>query len=60
MGRTEIIYLVFGIVLSLALVFDLGIISKKNATITVKKALLQKIFITTKTLIPYATILKLM
>ncbi|TKK68044.1 TerC/Alx family metal homeostasis membrane protein [Ilyomonas limi] len=44
MDRTEIIYLVFGIALLLALVFDLGIISKKNTTITVRKALLQTIF----------------
>ncbi len=44
MGTTEIIYLVFGIVLSLALLLDLGIISKKNANITVKKALLQTVF----------------
>ena len=37
-------YLVFGIVLILALVFDLGLLSKKNKTITIKQALLQTFF----------------
>jgi tellurite resistance protein TerC len=44
MNRTEIIYIVFGIALLLALVLDLGVISKKNTTITVRKALLQTLF----------------
>ncbi len=41
MDRTQIIYLVFGVALLVALIFDLGVISKKNVTITIKKALLQ-------------------
>ncbi len=41
MDRTLIIYLVFGVALLVALVFDLGVISKKHQTITIKKALLQ-------------------
>lgn len=41
MDRTTITYLVFGIALLAALVFDLGVINKKRSTITIKKALLQ-------------------
>jgi len=44
MTSTEIIYLVFGIVLTTALVFDLGLLSKKNKTITIKAALRQTLF----------------
>ena len=41
MDTTLVIYLVFGLALLVALVFDLGIISKKHAVITIQKALLQ-------------------
>jgi len=41
MDRTLIIYIVFGIALLVALALDLGIISKRQSHITVKKALLQ-------------------
>src|SRR3954454_6773395 len=41
MDRTLIIYIVFGIALLVALALDLGIISKKQSHITLKKALLQ-------------------
>ncbi len=41
MDRTTVIYLVFGVALLVALVVDLGVISKKHTTITIKKALLQ-------------------
>ncbi len=41
MDRTTVTYLVFGLALLVALVFDLGVISKKNSVITIKKALLQ-------------------
>lgn len=41
MHRTIIMYFVFGLALLIALIFDLGIISKKHSVITVKKALLQ-------------------
>ena len=41
MDKTIIIYLVFGIALLVALVFDLGIINKRNTAINIKKALLQ-------------------
>jgi tellurite resistance protein TerC len=38
------VYLVFGIVMVLALAFDLGLLSKKNQTITIRQALFQTIF----------------
>lgn len=44
MTPDQITYLTFGILLTVALVFDLGLISKRNATITMKKALYQTIF----------------
>ena len=44
MSRELITYIIFGAVLALALVFDLGLISKKNKEITIKKALVQTIF----------------
>jgi tellurite resistance protein TerC len=44
MNHVQVTYLVFGIVLTVALVFDLGLLSKKTATITIKKALWQTIF----------------
>lgn len=44
MHTTQIIYIVFGIVLLTALFFDLGIISKKNVEITIKKAFIQTAF----------------
>ena len=40
----QITYLVFGIVLVLALVFDLGLLSKKGQTVTIKQALYQTFF----------------
>jgi tellurite resistance protein TerC len=42
--HSQFAYLIFGIVLVLALVFDLGLLSKKGAVITIKKALLQTAF----------------
>lgn len=44
MSRDTISYIVFGIVLIFALIFDLGLLSKKGKTVTIKKALLQTIF----------------
>jgi tellurite resistance protein TerC len=44
MNADQITYLVFGILLVLALVFDLGILSKKNQAISIKKALWQTLF----------------
>ncbi|MBS1655898.1 MAG: tellurium resistance protein TerC, partial [Bacteroidetes bacterium] len=44
MTTTQITYLVFGIVLTLAVIFDLGLLSKRSATISIKKALLQTLF----------------
>jgi len=44
MNSTEWSYLVFGIVLILALIFDLGLLSKKGQTISIKKALFQTTF----------------
>lgn len=40
----QITYLIFGAALILALVFDLGLLSKKGAVVTLKKALVQTIF----------------
>ena len=44
MTHSQFAYLIFGIVLVLALIFDLGLLSKKGAIITIKKALLQTAF----------------
>ncbi|WP_240965705.1 TerC/Alx family metal homeostasis membrane protein [Pseudoflavitalea sp. G-6-1-2] len=44
MTSDQLTYLVFGIVIVLALAFDLGLLSKKNTHITLRKALLQTIF----------------
>jgi tellurite resistance protein TerC len=44
MSQTTVTYIVFGAVLILALVFDLGLLSRKNKTITIKKALWQTLF----------------
>jgi tellurite resistance protein TerC len=44
MTTDQLSYLVFGLVLLLALVFDLGLLSKKNKKITIKQALYQTLF----------------
>lgn len=44
MSTHTIVYFVFGIVLVLALVFDLGLLSKKNKVVTIKQALYQTMF----------------
>lgn len=44
MTAHQIVYLVFGIVLVLALMLDLGLLSKKGQKITLKQALYQTIF----------------
>src|ERR1700733_15588081 len=44
MTPSQITYLTFGLVLILAVIFDLGLLSKKNAAVTMKKALLQTCF----------------
>jgi len=44
MSNTQISFLVFGIILSLAIGFDLGLFSKKGAEVTIRKALWQTIF----------------
>jgi len=44
MSVDQITYLTFGIVLVFALVLDLGLMSKKNSSISIKKALFQTIF----------------
>lgn len=44
MSTEMITYLGFGAVLILALIFDLGLLSKKNTQITIKKALWQTVF----------------
>jgi tellurite resistance protein TerC len=44
MDRSTLTYLIFGIVLFLAIFFDLGLLTKKRSTVTIKKALLQTAF----------------
>lgn len=44
MDRSLLSYLTFGVVLLLAVVFDLGLLSKKGRTVSIKKALLQTAF----------------
>ena len=44
MTADQISYVVFGLVLLLALVFDLGLLSKKNKKVTIKQALYQTFF----------------
>ncbi|MDP1844101.1 MAG: TerC/Alx family metal homeostasis membrane protein [Sediminibacterium sp.] len=44
MSTHSIVYLVFAIVISIALVFDLGLLSKKNQKISIKQALIQTFF----------------
>ena len=44
MGKINIIYLVFSVVIVVALIFDLGLLSKKNQVITLKAALIQTVF----------------
>lgn len=44
MSKDAITYIVFGGVLILALIFDLGLLSKKNKKITIKQALQQTVF----------------
>ncbi len=44
MNADQVTYLTFGLVLGLALVFDLGLMSKKNSSVSIKKALWQTVF----------------
>jgi len=44
MSTTQISYLVFGVVLVLAVVLDLGLLSKRSATISFRKAFIQTLF----------------
>ena len=44
MDNSQLIYLVFGIIVLAALVFDLGLLSKKNKAITTQTALIQTAF----------------
>lgn len=44
MSPIAITYLTFGIVLLLAIIFDLGLMSKRDSTVSIKKALIQTIF----------------
>jgi tellurite resistance protein TerC len=41
MSSSNVSYLTFGIVLILAVIFDLGLLSKKGATVTIRRALFQ-------------------
>ena len=44
MNPTQLTYLVFGIVIIIALLFDLGIFSKKSTNVSIRTALYQSIF----------------
>lgn len=44
MDKTQLIYIVFSAVILVALIFDLGLLSKKNQTISLKTALIQTCF----------------
>lgn len=44
MSQEQVAYLVFGIVILVAVVFDLGLLSKQSATMSMRKALYQTIF----------------
>jgi tellurite resistance protein TerC len=44
LNHLQVTYIIFGAALILALVFDLGLLSKKGAVVTMRKALLQTIF----------------
>ncbi|MBS1755434.1 MAG: TerC/Alx family metal homeostasis membrane protein [Ferruginibacter sp.] len=44
MSKTELIYLVFSAVIIIALIFDLGLLSKKNQVVSFKAALVQTVF----------------
>jgi tellurite resistance protein TerC len=44
MSPSNITYLTFGILLFLAILFDLGLLSKKGAPVTIRKALFQTLF----------------
>src|SRR3954471_9425816 len=44
MNQEQISYIVFGAALIIALIFDLGLLSKKHAHVTIKKAIYQTIF----------------
>ena len=44
MNNSLLIYIVFGAVVLLALIFDLGLLSKKNTVITLKNAIVQTVF----------------
>ena len=44
MNNTELSYVVFGVVLLFAVVLDLGLLTKRSKSITIKKAFIQTIF----------------
>lgn len=44
MSPLTVTYLTFGVVLLLAIVFDLGLLSRREATISIKKAMIQTLF----------------
>ena len=44
MDKTQVIYIVFSAVIVVALIFDLGLLSKKNQVVSLKAALIQTVF----------------
>ena len=44
MSASQITYLFFGLIISFALVFDLGFLSKKNTVVSMRRAIVQTFF----------------
>ena len=44
MNKTILLYLVFGLVILVALIFDLGLLSKKDKKVTIRQAVIQTFF----------------
>lgn len=44
MNKTQLIYIVFSALIVVALIFDLGLLSKKNQVVSLKAALIQTVF----------------
>jgi tellurite resistance protein TerC len=54
MNTDQITYLVFGIILITALIFDLGLLSKKGQKVTIRQALYTRLFFGLDLPLPFA------
>ncbi len=45
LNHRQITYFIFGLALLLALIFDLGLLSKRGSVVTLRKALVQNFFL---------------